>query len=221
MLAAVAAAIVARKGLWPRPHKRLCPSRRPADTGRTVPVLVPAPVGPRCGRNRCRPGRSAAWATVRRTKFSEPPATNSSPGRSCSTWWTVVVVRTPSSAAFGCRLVTSAKWNGAACPSGTCGAVGSGGVGAPACRCPPGPIRIALAEGTAVAVAGAAAVAGTVVAAVVDEAGAAVAAAGAPGTGVGAAVAGIRTGADTVCGAGPAARASATRRQTGALPWSR
>jgi len=42
-----------------------------------------------------------------------------------------------------------------------------------------------------------------------------------PGTGAGAAVAvaGTRTGADTVFGAGPAARAFATRRRTGARTW--
>jgi len=67
MSAAPEVAIVARgrKRLWPRPHKRLRPSRRRADTGRTVPVPVPAPVGPRHGRtvpvpapvgNRRRPG---------------------------------------------------------------------------------------------------------------------------------------------------------------------
>jgi len=214
-VAAVAVIVVrGQKGPWPRPHKRLRPSRRLADTGRTVPVPVRAPVGPRRGRNRRRPGRSVAWATVRRMTFSAPPATNSSPGRSCSTWWTAVGARTPSSVALGCRRVTSTEWHGAACPSGTDGAAGSAGAGAPARRCRPELSRTALAEGTVAAVAGAAAVAGTVVAAVAGEA-------GALGTGAGAAVAGTRTGADTVCGAGPATRASATRRPTGALPWSR
>jgi len=224
---ASAAATVARgrKGPWLRPRKRRRPSRRLADTGRTVPVPVPAPVGPRRGRIRHRPVRSVAWETVRRTTFAAPPAKNSSPGRSCSTWWTAVAARSPSSAALGCRRATSTELSGAACPSGTDGAAGSAGAGVPVRRCRSEPRRTAPVEGTVVAaVAGTvvAAVAGTVGAAVAvaDEADAVVAATGAPGTGAGAAVAGTRIGADTVCGAGPAARASVTRRLTRALTWS-
>lgn len=109
----------------------------------------------------------------------------------------------------------SIEQRGAVCPSGTDDVAGSAGSGVPGRRCPPEPRRTAPVEGTA------ASVAGTVVAAVVGEAGAVVAAASAPGTaGAAAAVAGTRTGADIVCGAGPAATAYAMKQPTGAQTWS-